>query len=271
MPKKEQGKKKQIKPKKEKKSKKPAKPKTLARAATPKTHQPCCTDVLKTGQAYAIPFGFSDLKGTTRLPATVGTAPVVGGSAPLRAPGESPPAPVPPAKKPVLTQQRKVSIAVMPSEPKTIPVKKTAEPIATQTEAPATVETGTQVQRSVYKVVKPPARPFATQTEAPATVETGMQTMIKEKKPRKLKVPEIISPLTVPTMSEEPEYFEPSASAATTRETSSVAPILKSRGSSLRFNLEQEYLELTGQMAGPDMSTAALKKKIAAIKGMTKA
>ena len=110
MPKKEQGKKKQIKPKKEKKSKKPvksgsgeplAKPKTLARAATPKTslgvrkgagpptpHQPCCTDVLKTGQAYAIPFGFSDLKGTTRLPATVGTAPVP------PAPVHAPPSPI---------------------------------------------------------------------------------------------------------------------------------------------------------------------------------
>jgi hypothetical protein len=56
--------------------KKPVKPKSKAKPkATPKvkiTYQKlpkegCCTDVLKTGQAYAIPFGFRDIMGTQRI------------------------------------------------------------------------------------------------------------------------------------------------------------------------------------------------------------
>jgi hypothetical protein len=62
------------KPKATKKNTKPStKPKVetpvpLGPLAKPKVvKQPCCTDVLKTGQAFTVPLGFSDYKGTMRI------------------------------------------------------------------------------------------------------------------------------------------------------------------------------------------------------------
>lgn len=50
-------------------AKKNTKPKSAAPTIIYRTirEKGCCTDVLKTGQAYVIPFGFRDVKGTQRI------------------------------------------------------------------------------------------------------------------------------------------------------------------------------------------------------------
>jgi hypothetical protein len=65
---------KKSKPVKDKPKKKAMKPKTPSKktikakpAVTIIKPTPCCTDVLKTGQAYTVPLGFMDYKGTQRI------------------------------------------------------------------------------------------------------------------------------------------------------------------------------------------------------------
>jgi hypothetical protein len=68
---------------KKKKIKKPRNASSLVKTIKPKPvyiftervpNKKCCTDVYKSGQAYTIPFGFSDRLGTTRIP-TAATPP----------------------------------------------------------------------------------------------------------------------------------------------------------------------------------------------------
>jgi hypothetical protein len=70
---------------KKKKIKKPRNASSLVKTIKPKPvyiftervpNKKCCTDVYKSGQAYTIPFGFSDRLGTTRLP-TAATPPSI--------------------------------------------------------------------------------------------------------------------------------------------------------------------------------------------------
>jgi hypothetical protein len=52
---------------KPKATKKNTKPSTKPKVVVIREKKPCCTDVLKTGQAFTVPLGFSDYKGTMRI------------------------------------------------------------------------------------------------------------------------------------------------------------------------------------------------------------
>lgn len=163
------------KPKPKAKPKKTAKPKVLPTKppVVMREKTPCCTDVLKTGQAYTLPLGFVDYKGTQRIgqepkQTVETTVPLWPSAKPFKTLGEEPTSIIPSAKKSsvsttttadVSTQVDTIRVARRPQP--TVPSANPTVPLASAP-LPTIEESETPVQRllrsGVIQTIKVPKK-----------------------------------------------------------------------------------------------------------------